>query len=123
MAVSKDARTFGNFMEEAYGFSQAVRVGDVIYVSGQTAMGDDFAAVGGDDMAAQMREAYALAEKVSASWVAFARTGDPNVSGLPKWPAYSAGRRDTMLFNDASRVEPDPDRGPRLVMEKLLKLA
>ena len=59
MGAAKDARTFGNFMEEAYGFSQAVRVGDVIYVSGQTAMGDDFAAVGGDDMAAQMREAYA----------------------------------------------------------------
>ncbi len=66
MAVSKDARTFGNFMEEAYGFSQAVRVGDIIYVSGQTAMGDDFAAVGGDDMAAQMREAYAGVTRVLA---------------------------------------------------------
>ena len=66
MAVSKDARTFGNFMEEAYGFSQAVRVGDIIYVSGQTAMGDDFAAVGGDDMAAQMREAYAGITRVLA---------------------------------------------------------
>ena len=66
MAVSKDARTFGNFMEEAYGFSQAVRVGDVIYVSGQTAMGEDFAAVGGDDMAAQMREAYAGLTRVLA---------------------------------------------------------
>ena len=66
MAVSKDARTFGNFMEEAYGFSQAVRVGDVIYVSGQTAMGEDFAAVGGDDMAAQMREAYVGVTRVLA---------------------------------------------------------
>ena len=66
MAVSKDARTFGNFMEEAYGFRQAVRVGDIIYVSGQTAMGEDFAAVGGDDMAAQMREAYAGVTRVLA---------------------------------------------------------
>jgi len=66
VAVSKDARTFGNFMEEAYGFSQAVRVGDVIYVSGQTAMGEDFAAIGGDDMAAQMREAYAGVTRVLA---------------------------------------------------------
>jgi 2-iminobutanoate/2-iminopropanoate deaminase len=65
VAAAKDARTFGNFMEEAYGFSQAVRVGDVIYVSGQTAMGDDFAAVG-DDMAAQMREAYAGVTRVLA---------------------------------------------------------
>ena len=54
--------------------------------------------------------------------MAFARTGDPNVSVLPKWPAYDATARDTMLFNNASRVEKDPDRGPRLAMEKLLKL-
>jgi para-nitrobenzyl esterase len=70
-----------------------------------------------------MPEAYALAEKVSAAWVSFARTGNPNTSGLPKWPAYSAGSRDTMLFNNESRVEQDPDRGPRLVMEHVLKLS
>jgi para-nitrobenzyl esterase len=68
-------------------------------------------------------EAYALAEKVSASWVAFARTGDPNTAGVPRWPAYSAGSRDTMLFNKTLRVEQDPDRGPRLVMEQVLKLS
>jgi para-nitrobenzyl esterase len=71
----------------------------------------------------KMPEAYALAERVSASWVAFARTGDPNTPKLPKWPSYSARSRDTMLFNNESRVEPDPDRGPRLVMEQLLKLS
>ena len=71
----------------------------------------------------KMDEAYALAEKVSASWVSFARTGDPNVASLPKWPAYSAAKRDTMLFNNTSRVEQDPDRGPRLVMERALQLA
>jgi enamine deaminase RidA (YjgF/YER057c/UK114 family) len=53
-------------MEEAYGFSQAVKVGDTIYVSGQTAMGDDFTAIGGNDMAAQMREAYAAIGRVLA---------------------------------------------------------
>jgi carboxylesterase type B len=45
------------------------------------------------------------------------------MSRLPKWPAYSAGSRDTMLFNNESRVEQDPDRGPRLVMEQVLKLS
>jgi para-nitrobenzyl esterase len=71
----------------------------------------------------QMPEAFALAEKVSAAWVAFARTGDPNIPRLPKWPAYSASSRDTMLFNNDSRVVKDPDRGPRVAMEQLLKLA
>jgi len=70
----------------------------------------------------KMPEAYALAEKTSAAWTAFARTGDPNTPRLPKWPAYSAASRDTMLFNNDCRVKQDPDRGPRLVMEQVLKL-
>jgi len=76
----------------------------------------------------KMTEAYALADKVSAAWVSFARTGNPNTTGapatasLPTWPAYSVKSRDTMLFNNESRVEQDPDRGPRLVMEQVLKL-
>jgi len=69
-----------------------------------------------------MPEAHALAGKVSAAWVSFARTGNPNTSTLPKWPAYSAAARDTMIFNNDNRVEQDPDRGPRLVMEQVLKL-
>jgi para-nitrobenzyl esterase len=71
----------------------------------------------------KMPEAYALAGKVSAAWVAFARTGSPGISSLPKWPAYSAGARDTMLFNNTSRVEQDPGRVARLAMERVLKLA
>ena len=71
----------------------------------------------------KMPEAFELATKVSASWAAFARTGNPNVASLPKWPAYAASSRDTMLFNNASRVEKDPDRECRLVMEQVLKLA
>lgn len=71
----------------------------------------------------KMPEAYALSEKLSASWVAFARTGDPNTPKLPKWPAWSLASRDTMLFNNESRVAQDPDRGPRMIMEQVLKLA
>jgi para-nitrobenzyl esterase len=70
----------------------------------------------------KMPEAHALAEKVSGAWVAFARTGNPNTSALPKWPAYSASTRDTMLFNNASRVERDPDKVARVAMEHVLKL-
>jgi para-nitrobenzyl esterase len=71
----------------------------------------------------KMPEAQALAGKVSAAWVSFARTGNPNTSGLPKWPAYSATSRDTMLFDNDSRVVQDPDREPRLVMEHVLLLS
>jgi len=71
----------------------------------------------------KMPEAHALAGKVSAAWVSFARTGNPNTPGLPKWPGYSATARDTMLFNNDSRVVQDPDREPRLVMEQVLRLS
>lgn len=71
----------------------------------------------------KMPEAYALAEKVSGSWVAFARTGNPNTPKVPKWPGYSVQSRDTMLFNNEIRVEQDPDKGPRLATERVLKLS
>jgi para-nitrobenzyl esterase len=71
----------------------------------------------------KMPEAYTLADKTSSAWVAFARTGNPNMPKLPKWPAYSAAERQTMLFNNECRVESDPDHGPRLAMERVLKLS
>ena len=70
----------------------------------------------------KMPEAFALATRTSAAWVAFARAGDPNTPKLPKWPAYNADRRDTMLFNNECRVESDPARVARLAMEQVLKL-
>ena len=70
----------------------------------------------------KMPEAHALAVKVSAAWAAFARTGDPNASGLPRWAPYSAQTRPTMLLNNDSRVEADPDRIARLAMDRVLEL-
>lgn len=71
----------------------------------------------------KMPEAYTLAAKTSGAWAAFARSGDPNIAKLPKWPAYAAATRETMLFNNDCRVVSDPAHGPRLVMEKVLKLS
>ena len=71
----------------------------------------------------KMPEAYALADKTSSAWAAFAKTGVPNTPKLPRWPAYSAASRDTMLFNNDCKVEQDPDRVSRLAMEQVLKLS
>jgi para-nitrobenzyl esterase len=49
-----------------------------------------------------------LAKQMSAAWLAFAKTGDPNNSLLPAWPAYDADKRATMVFNLTSRVVDDP---------------
>jgi para-nitrobenzyl esterase len=69
--------------------------------------------------------AEALAAKMSEAWIAFARTGDPNTpkSKLPKWPAYDAKKRATMLFNNESKVAPDPAREERIVLDKVLNPA
>jgi para-nitrobenzyl esterase len=34
------------------------------------------------------QEVMTLAERISDAWIAFARTGDPNTSKLPHWPAF-----------------------------------
>jgi para-nitrobenzyl esterase len=68
-------------------------------------------------------DAMALADKVSDAWIAFARTGDPNTSKLPHWPAFNAVERPTLVINNESKVVSDPIREQRLAMFRALDLA
>jgi para-nitrobenzyl esterase len=54
------------------------------------------------------------------TWVAFARTGNPNNSHLPKWPVYSLRKRETMFFDTISKVMNDPHLEERRLWEGLL---
>jgi para-nitrobenzyl esterase len=58
-----------------------------------------------------------LEREMSDAWLAFARTGNPNTSGLPQWPAYDANRRATMVFDTATRVVDDPDGAIRKALQ------
>jgi para-nitrobenzyl esterase len=53
---------------------------------------------------------YELATSMSEAWSAFARKGDPNHPGIPKWVPYTAKNRATMLFDVPCRIEIDPYR-------------
>jgi len=74
-------------------------------------------------MTAGSSDAPALADKVSSAWIAFARSGNPNTSKLPQWPAFNPKDRPTMVFNNESRVEKDPLREQRVAMFGAMNLA
>ena len=63
-----------------------------------------------EEMTGGGKEAYALADKMSQSWINFARTGDPNHKGLPTWPKYNSSVGATMMFDNTSAVRNHPDK-------------
>lgn len=60
--------------------------------------------------------AHRLAARVSDAWVNFARSGDPNHRGLPKWPAFTADKAPVMIFDNRCEVRTDPDRELRKLL-------
>jgi para-nitrobenzyl esterase len=67
-------------------------------------------------------ELQPLADRVSGAWVAFARTGNPNHPGIPRWPAYDASDRAAMHIDNEWQLVKDPDREERLAMAPLPRL-
>src|SRR5680860_186091 len=55
-------------------------------------------------------ESHALADKVSQAWINFAKTGNPNHSGLPNWPAYNSTNTATMHLDITCEVKPQLDK-------------
>lgn len=64
IGISKETITLGMPWEKEYGYSQAVKVGDTIYVSGQVSHDDEGNILGEGNMEVQMRAAYANIAKV-----------------------------------------------------------
>jgi para-nitrobenzyl esterase len=54
-----------------------------------------------------------LSDRMASALAAFMRTGDPNTSGLPAWPRYTAERGEVMVLDIESEVRDDPDREAR----------
>jgi para-nitrobenzyl esterase len=52
--------------------------------------------------------AQAMADRMSSAFIAFARSGDPNCSAVPHWAPYRLPRRETMIFDVATRMADDP---------------
>ncbi len=50
-----------------------------------------------------------LATDMSAYWVNFVKTGNPNGKGLPQWPAFSLTDKQVMDFGNQTAAKPLPD--------------
>ena len=61
-----------------------------------------------------------MADTMTATWAAFAKTGNPNNPNLPNWPAYNAKSRETMILDNKSKVEKDPGGAQRKLLAKVL---
>ncbi len=64
MAIKKEEKSFNMPGEEEYAYTQAVKVGDTIYLSGQVSHDDKGNILGVEDMAVQMRQAYANVQEI-----------------------------------------------------------
>ena len=58
--------------------------------------------------------AQPLATRMSEMLIAFAKTGDPNCKAIPRWPSYGLKERQTMIFDNETRVEKDPRGAERV---------
>jgi para-nitrobenzyl esterase len=66
-----------------------------------------------DALSGNGKAALEMASRVSRVFIAFAKTGDPNLEGLPSWPQYRLDRRATLIFDLPPSVQNDPRGGER----------
>jgi len=72
------------------------------------------------DTTAGASGARELAGRISATWVAFARNGEPDNPEIPPWPAYTTEHRATMILDTACRIAYDPDHEMRLLWSRVV---
>lgn len=68
MTISKEEKNLNVPWEKEYGYSQAVKVGDTIYLSGQISHDETGEIVGVGDVEAQIRQAYVNIKKLLAEY-------------------------------------------------------
>jgi para-nitrobenzyl esterase len=62
---------------------------------------------------------HQLAREMSAAWVAFARTGNPNHRDIPAWEPWTPAGRTTMVFDRMTAAVNDPWSEERLAIRQL----
>ena len=63
--------------------------------------------------------AQPMADQMSETFIAFARTGNPNNRHIPPWKKYTMARRETLVFDVPSHLENDPRGAERRLFAKV----
>ena len=63
--------------------------------------------------------AQKMADQMSETFIAFARTGHPNNNLIPRWDNYTLPRRQTMVFDVPSHLDDDPRGAERRLFAKV----
>jgi len=80
---------------------KAPHTAEIPYIMDNVAEAPTFAGATAEDIA--------LGKLMSATWVQFARTGDPNgAAGLPEWPKFDPAKRQTMFFKKDTVIVEQP---------------
>jgi para-nitrobenzyl esterase len=77
-------------------------------------------AVGATDRSPAARE---LARRMSATWVAFARSGNPDNPLIPHWPNYTLNERATLILDRECRLANDYGGAGRVLWKSITNAA
>jgi para-nitrobenzyl esterase len=120
MITDAGFRRFAHAQAEAKAARQAGAVYTYLWEWTCPAFDGKFGAVHAMDVAASMHnerdailgsgssDARRMCDALAYSFLAFAKTGDPNNSHIPQWPRFDASQRVTLVFDRDTRIERDP---------------
>jgi para-nitrobenzyl esterase len=64
-------------------------------------------------------DAVAMHGRLADTFIAFARTGNPNNPSIPAWEPYTLPRRQTLVLDNTTRLEDDPRGAERELFNKV----
>jgi para-nitrobenzyl esterase len=67
--------------------------------------------------------AHDLARRMSATWAAFARAGNPDNPLIPHWPNYTASDRKTLILDGDCRIADDYGAASRNLWKEISRIA